>query len=111
VIKNLTPHEIVILPEKGGKIVIPSSGVARAGALEDKLISSVEVGGTTVPMWGTEMESRVEGLPDPKFNVWLIVSYQTYRAARGRNDLIVPHNSVRDDSGRIIGHRGFARPR
>lgn len=53
----------------------------------------------------------VEGLPepDPACRVRYIVSRVVAEAARGRADLLIPDDTVRDEQGRIIGCRALAR--
>lgn len=49
---------------------------------------------------------EVTGLPEPEDGVLYIVSMMVLEACR-REDLIAPVDMVRDNTGRIIGCRGF----
>lgn len=48
------------------------------------------------------------GLPEPKTDTIYIVSALTAKAAPNREDLYIVDDSVRDESGRIIGCRALA---
>ena len=54
--------------------------------------------------------SRVEGLPDPRPNVWLIVSVLVLMAT-DRHDVVCPDTGpesvIRDSEGKILGVRRF----
>ena len=106
-IKNLTPHAIVIMtPEGVVKKEFPSEGLARAtqsitpcGAIDG--ISVVET-----------KFSTPEGLPEPVPGTYLVVSAITAQAAKaaGRTtaDLLLTSRPIRDEKGQIIGCEGFA---
>ncbi|GAA0719405.1 hypothetical protein Drose_05730 [Dactylosporangium roseum] len=51
-----------------------------------------------------------EGLPAPERGVWLVVSRPVAMVNRDRDDLLVPHEVVRDLDGRTLGCRAFGRP-
>ncbi|MBF1024930.1 MAG: hypothetical protein HXK98_03515 [Candidatus Nanogingivalaceae bacterium] len=105
---NLTPHEVTVYDDDD--VVIksyPSEGVARARQ------TNVVVGcfdGT--PVVKTEF-GEVTGLPEPAERTVYVVSFITANAAKahGRttDDLLVTSGPVRDDKGRVIGCRAFAR--
>lgn len=50
-----------------------------------------------------------ENLPDQKEGDFLIVSQLVASAFPKRSDLIIPNDMIRDESGRIIGCKSFAR--
>lgn len=52
---------------------------------------------------------RPVGLPEPKTDVWLIVSQLVKSALPDRTDLLVPTDIVRDANGSIIGCRSLGR--
>lgn len=107
IIKNLTPHVVSIVNEDGTvKATYPSEGIARAS-------QTAEPAGE---LDGIELVSmrfgKPEGLPAPAGGVYYIVSVITANAAKaeGRttDDLVLTADTVRDDSGRIIGCKKFA---
>jgi hypothetical protein len=64
-----------------------------------------------IPVRETYSTGTVIGLPEPQKNIHIIVSLQTYIAAKARPDLLVPHNAERDlRTGRITHCAGFCRP-
>ena len=123
-ILNYTPHTIDIyrrqdvvpdfgrgfVPRHGAKprFSIPSSGIARVASSETV---AGEVEG--VPLVRMQF-GRLEGLPRPSLNTWLVVSAITAQAARAQgrstDDLLLTTGLVRDDDGRILGCTAFAKP-
>jgi hypothetical protein len=123
-IRNFTPHEVVVLPwyvQDGDATLdpecdaigrFPSEGVARACEQRRVLrLLPMPIGTTSddpaCPLNRCQM-GVIEGLPAPQNGVYLIVSRVVAEAARGRADLIIPDEAVRDARGRIIGCRAFA---
>lgn len=107
-IVNLTPHEVKIVD--GGNNVVavfPSDGVARASQ-HDVLVDEIN----SIPVVKTEF-GEVLGLPEPTEGTVFIVSRITVEAVRAQglstDDLLVTSGAVRDDQGRIVGCRAFAR--
>lgn len=92
-IKNLTPHKIV-LPDL---TIEPSNQVARCA----------EVSAPAGTIDGIELITRsygaVAGLPEPQPGVMYIVSALVRLACPGRHDLASPGDVVRDAAGQIIG--------
>ena len=106
-IKNLTPHTVSIVNEDGTvKATFPSEGIARASQIAEH----------AGELDGIELVSmrfgKTEDLPAPAEGVYYIVSAITANAAKaeGRttDDLVLTADTVRDDSGRIIGCKRFA---
>jgi hypothetical protein len=120
-IVNLTPHSIVILtPDDQGSIIghsgygaastvnryrvlkeYPSRGVARVSATQER-VGTVD----GVPLVSTVF-GEVQGLPEYREDICMIVSLVTYEVAKsyGRTtyDLLVPGELVRSAQGNIIG--------
>lgn len=129
VIRNLTPHALVLLTEdSAGEVAgnvgfgraareaqfrlvaeLPSEGVARATTSVDQ-IGMVEVDGELLPVTKTVFGGTAD-LPLPADGIRLVVSLITATAAkeegRATDDLLVVGEAVRDSSGRIIGTTGF----
>lgn len=104
IIKNLSPHDLVIMT-KSGEIIeeIPSSGNAR---VEEKRTKTGEING--VPVY-KKSYSEIRGLPPQKEDTYYYVSSLVAAHAQSeRNDLLVPGEYVRDDKGRIRGITSFA---
>ena len=106
-LKNYTPHNVVIVINDS-KIVIPSDGIARV--TETKTTTpSIDVDGVTVETFMSAF-GEVENLPPQEGGVMVIVSALVASAAKGRDDLLVPGELVRDDGGNIVGCKSLRRP-
>lgn len=103
-IVNLTPHAVTIYAPDGETEIrnIPSSGIARAEQSR-KPIGSIN----GIPVSETGY-GDVEGLPDPAPHTIYIVSALTAQAAKGREDLYITDDIVRDSTGRILGCKALA---
>jgi hypothetical protein len=99
---NLTPHKITILGDR--KLVLEPSGIIPRAEQHREQVGSVD----GIPINRVSYGSPV-GLPEPKAGTIYIVSALTAKAAKGRKDLYIVDDSVRDESGRIIGCRALAR--
>ena len=107
-LKNYTPHNVVIVINEATKIVIPSDGIARV--TETKTVTpSIDVDGVTVETFVSAF-GEVENLPPQEEGVMIIVSALVASAAKGRDDLLVPGELVRDDGGNIVGCKSLRRP-
>jgi hypothetical protein len=104
-ILNYTPHEIVIVGSANEVLLrIPSSGSARCRSERHQV---GEINGIAL---NTTVFGEISGLPEACDGVLLVVSRIVAEAATGtREDLIIVDDTVRDDEGRIIGARAFAR--
>lgn len=107
-IKNFTPHEIVLFAPEGEEVLATweSNGVAR--------ISVREIPCDPIDSFpcSTSEYGEVEGLPEPEPGTFLIVSTLVRDRCPNRADLISPdtfRGAVRDSEGRIIGTRKFQR--
>ena len=106
-LKNFTPHNVVIVMNET-KIVIPSDGIARV--TEAKTVApSIDVDGVIIETFKSSF-GEVENLPPQEEGVMVIVSALVASAAKGRDDLLVPGELVRDDGGNIIGCKSLRRP-
>lgn len=107
-IRNLTPHCIVMVDENGAVVrEYKSEGIARATQ------SNIQVGEVDgIPLMETSFGETID-LPEYQPDVYLIVSIITANAAKanGRrvDDLLITTDTVRDETGRIIGCKAFAR--
>ena len=107
-LRNFTPHNVVIVINETTKIVIPSDGIARV--TEAKTITpSIDVDGVIIETFKSSF-GEVENLPPQEDGVMVIVSAMAASAAKGRDDLLVPGELVRDDGGNIVGCKSLRRP-
>lgn len=99
-IVNLTPHEIRI-----GDVRIPSAGLARCSTVAVPMY----VRGCPVPVVRQRF-GEVFGLPDPEDGTIYVVSMPVAQAiGNDRDDIFVPGEQIRDESGRIVGCKSLAR--
>jgi hypothetical protein len=101
-IVNLTPHDIVVIDASGSRRVLPSSGKARVNE-EATVVSKVD----GIPLVAKKYLDAT-GLPPPEDGTLYVVSYYTRACCPHREDLLVPHDLVRDDAGNIVGCRAFS---
>lgn len=101
-IVNLTPHPIVLIDDIGIIETIPASGIVARASEESEAVS-----GYPFPVFRKKYGS-VQGLPEPEPGVFYVVSALTAQACPERNDVLIVNDTVRDESGRIIGCRSFA---
>lgn len=103
-IKNLTPHNIVVLVSDDIRYIItPCDTVARCTAKTETI---GEING--IPMTRTSY-GDVCGLPDPIPNTVFLVSTLVAQACPERDDLFIPNEIVRDENGKVIGCKSFGR--
>lgn len=100
---NMTPHDITIV-RPDNNIVIPASG--RLARVSSRTETVGEIDGIPVT---TTVFGEVEGLPAPKDGVVYVVSSLVAGRVPERSDVFVPNESVRDESGRIVGCKSLGR--
>ncbi|MFG1954327.1 hypothetical protein [Micromonospora sp. NPDC048830] len=119
---NLTPHPVAVYSvdtpdriEPGSVLplrVISPSAQHQPARLGQSVVGVDDLGlGIPVEQvaFGTG-GGGVTALPEPVEGVFYLVSLVVGLAAVERADLLVPHDTVRDLSGSIIGTRKLARP-
>jgi hypothetical protein len=113
-IRNLTPHPVTILDGDRRVAVIPVDGAVAWARMVVRPAGAApvgRVGEALVPLTRSAYSTPVD-LPGPVAGVWLLVSLVTARAAelagRAVDDLLVPHDIVRDDAGREVGYRSLS---
>jgi len=103
-IKNLTPHDVVVVGESGNIIkVFPKSETLARCSVSRRVVGGVD----GYPLYKNTF-GAVENLPAPKEGTFFVVSRLVAEATK-RGDLLIPDDTVRDEAGRIIGCRGFSR--
>lgn len=114
---NLTPHPIRVyardVPDRIDRYLHdpvwtfePSGVVARIGEID---LGTQYLRNCEVPVEYVEYR-HVNGLPERREDVWLIVPLALALALPDRGDLLVPYREVRNHEGTVIGCRQFARP-
>lgn len=103
---NLTPHDINLYDDGNLVDTIPASGKFARAKEEKRLANHINGWPVYQISYG-----EVIDLPEPQKDTWYIVSQITAVAAKekGRTDCLIVTDLVRDEKGRIIGARGFAR--
>lgn len=107
---NLTPHVVRLVGEQTTVEVVPSGPPARLVLLPDRADGAVRVGSLVVPLKRTAASTQVVGVPEPRPGVLLIVARPVAEALPEREDLVYPHDTIRDASGAVVGCRSLARP-
>jgi len=116
-IHNMTPHVISIIVD-GVKVSFPSEGVIRAAQKDvkvDEVVTDLVVGagsaGFTIPVFSSSFGAP-EGVPEKLDGIYIVSSlaFQSLKAAGyDMSHFVVPSGTIRDEQGRIIGCKGFAR--
>lgn len=97
---NLTPHSITI-----GDVTIHGT---KTPARCDTITEPFDLPGCPVPVVRQSF-GDVHGLPDPEAGTIYIVSMPVYQAVgRSRNDVFVPGEQIRDETGGVVGCRSIA---
>lgn len=111
-IRNLTPHVVAVLTPDGRiRCELPTdpAGPVRTGqtTLSTGVTAVIGDNPDVVVALGVTRFGAPEGLPEPIPGTWLVVSLPVIQAAaaagREIQDLLLPAEPVRDDTGRIIG--------
>lgn len=104
-VRNLTPHDVVIVKDDGSTLVYhPESVPARVDVTLREIDSVSEF-----PMF-EETYGEVINLPAPKYGTALIVSGLVCSACPDRVDLVHPVGLIKDDEGHAIGCKGLCAP-
>lgn len=108
---NLTPHAVRLITEDGTLEIAPSGPPARVTMAPDEPYRHrAFVGGHRIQIRSTATTGTVVNLPEPRRRTAYIVSKPVIEACP-RFDLVVPHDTVRDAEGNVIGCRSLARPK
>jgi hypothetical protein len=104
-IVNKTPHVLnIIIGDGSVRAIAPTLPTPRVST---KRVALDPVDG--IPVDGVEFGEVVD-LPAPVDGVVLIVSGLTASAVKGRTDLLVVGEAVRDADGVTVGCKGLSRP-
>ena len=105
---NLTPHAIHIIVEGKPTITIEPSGIIPRLKEQQEEIGKFEIEGEIIPVM-RKGYGEDEGMPASHPLTVYIVSALLAQAMPYRDDLYIPNDTVRDEKGRIIGCKSFAR--
>lgn len=102
---NLTPHNIIIVngSDEPYQVIPPSGDIARC---KEDVVKIGTIGG--IPLLKT-IYGDVEGLPEPRKDVYYIVSTIVRVNMPSRHDLLSPGQLVRNELGQPIGCRGLVK--
>ncbi len=107
-IVNLTEHPVTLVVTGQAPVTFaPSGHVARVNEQLGEPATTSGPDGTQLPLVSVRYGSVVD-LPAPAPGTLYLVSRVTAAAARGRRDLVFPHDEVRE-GGRIVGCRMLGR--
>ena len=117
-IRNYTPHVVTLIVD-GVRVDYPSEGIIRAYQKDvkvDEIVTDLDLGnssaGFTIPVFSSSFGAP-ENVPTLEDNTVYIVSslaFQSLKAAgMPMEHFVVPSGTIRDESGKIIGCKGFAR--
>jgi hypothetical protein len=90
-------------------VIAPSVEFAPA-RLGQRVIGQERIDGVPVETVAFGPANGQVSLPEPRAGTWYVVALVVGLAAPHRDDLLVPHDYVRDMDGCIIGSRKLARP-
>lgn len=116
-IHNYTPHLITLIVD-GIRVDFPSEGIIRAKQEDtkvDEIVTDIDLGnssaGFTIPVFSSSFGAP-EGVPENLDGIYIVSSlaYQSLKAAgMPMEHFVIPSGTIRDESGKIIGCKGFAR--
>jgi hypothetical protein len=106
---NLTPHPIRLVGDDSVVQLATSGPPARVVLLPDRPDGQVRIDGLVVPLKRTAASAEVTGLPGARPGVLLIVARPVAETLPHRDDLVYPHDTVRDATGAVVGCRSLAR--
>ncbi len=116
-IHNMTPHVVTLIVE-GIRVDYPSEGIIRATQKDvkvDEIVTDLDLGnssaGFTIPVFSSSFGAP-EGVPENLDGIYIVSSlaFQSLKAAgMPMEHFVVPSGTIRDESGKIIGCKGFAR--
>jgi hypothetical protein len=101
-VKNLTPHQVVVILDDYTVTFEPSGIVARVS----QTLSRTGTAAGGIPVFSRYF-GDVIGLPEREAGVLLIVSALVKSALPDRKDLLSPAELIRDGQGNVIGCNGF----
>ena len=110
IIRNCTPHDLVLYAPNSEKVLATwekSTTPIRVAESITKLPNIIVAEKSSLPLFQINTDNKRTQLPEPESGVLFVVSRVTAMQYPKRRDFIFPFQEVRDETGRIIGCRGF----
>ncbi|MFL1379717.1 MULTISPECIES: hypothetical protein [unclassified Nocardiopsis] len=107
-VRNLTPHVVTVVDDEA-KVIGRWPGAEDPARVEAERVPVGHLDDSTCPgpvPLIAERRTRAN-LPEPKPGVWLIVSSVVGFAHPERDDLLIPSDLVRDNTGVVTACRSF----
>ena len=103
VIRNLTPHQVVVSPsgDMTRSITLESEGSPSRVTAKRTVITHLQVGSLAIPLHAVHYDG-VPDLPNEVEGTFLIVSRLVAERFLERKDLLIPDELIRDDSGTVV---------
>lgn len=105
-IRNLTPHILKLKDSDGRNVEILACPLEDVACVSSSLVRTEELLG--IPIYQT-VYGEVINLPDPEKGVYLVVSPLVAARCQGRQDILIPGTTIRDENGFIVGINGLQR--
>lgn len=117
-IHNMTPHTVSVIVN-GVKVDFQSEGIIRAAQHDEQVsevVTDLKIGeagsaGFTIPVFKSTF-GVPEGVPAVLDGIYIVSSlaYQSLKAVGyDMEHFVIPSGTIRDEQGRIVGCKGFAR--
>lgn len=101
---NATPHDVNIVGENGQVVrTYAASGICPRCSVSREAVDEIDGIRINRTVFGD-----IVGLPEYVEGTYYIVSAIVANAAKGRQDLLITDDAVRDDKGRVIGCKALA---
>lgn len=107
-LENWTPHPVTLILGNNKQIILRPKTSTPPRVVQKKEESIPGPYGMPIILRNI-IGGNIEGLPDERPGIFLIVSSMVASTATNRNDLLVPNDFIRDESGNVIGCKGFAK--
>lgn len=110
VVRNYTPHDLVLYAPNSDDVLATwekSTNPIRVAESITKLPDIIVSEKGSLPLFQISTDDERTQLPEPESGVFFVVSRVTAMQYPNRQDFIFPFQEVRDETGRIIGCRGF----
>lgn len=104
---NCTPHPLHVECADGRLLILAPEPTPARCAQTEQSAGTLASGGYDVALT-RQAFGAVEGLPEPRPHVRLVVSRLVAEACPERDDLLLPGPAIRDETGRIVGCRGLS---
>ena len=110
ILVNLTPHEVKVFVGEEVVATYPMAAHPARAKASAKAVGQVIVEGHTLPIFFVTFGDLQDAPPVIEGTIYIVsqIAGQAMLAA-GRSDFVLTHDPVRDDQGKIIGCRAFAR--